>query len=411
MNEVAEVRGQLDDLSWLPEAQRKLLRYIVAMTWAQEFDSLAEKDIAQALHFGAGVVRSTALDLRAHLKEYYEGPGAHWQWRITIPKGKYRAVFEPVSPPAAEAVPPPTADPVPPPTIQPVLPLTVGPVPPLTVPGSFRNWGKSPMLMRIGLVVVGIVFGVVLILSLRVGQRSFWDPERFSTVLRGFSPALLVPQHTAGVLEWDLVSQDLPFQPKIDWYQFGVDNQHATQAGCQVPVGGGPAPALEAKPIGVAEPTDKWNLKKQLHFHSTLTDDFEAWTGFFFWSQWPGQTPPATWSFPAESDLTLILFAKNADVLEIGLRDATKINAECKLAIQVKSGWAGYRLPLADFQAKAHQVDSRLLELLIIAHSRKRGSASENTFAIALITTTPPLKHGTIDSRTTKRFLPVRSTD
>jgi TolB-like protein len=81
---------------------RNFLEYIVEETLAGRGDQLKERNIAvHALSRDSDfdsrldcVVRVMACKLRRALERYYHGPGAQAEWRIEVPRGGYRPLFE-----------------------------------------------------------------------------------------------------------------------------------------------------------------------------------------------------------------------------------------------------------------------------------------------------------------------------
>ncbi|MCI0359586.1 MAG: hypothetical protein L0211_14010 [Planctomycetaceae bacterium] len=81
---------------------RNFLQYIVEETLAGRESQLKERNIAvHALSREPDfdprldcVVRVMAGKLRRALERYYHGPGANAEWRIDVPRGGYRPVFE-----------------------------------------------------------------------------------------------------------------------------------------------------------------------------------------------------------------------------------------------------------------------------------------------------------------------------
>lgn len=361
-----EIRRNLDEIC-RSELFRKsehlilLLRFVVNETLQGEAGNFKEAAIESALNWRADKVRQDAVRLRGRLDKYYLGPGAGSDIRISIPKGAYRAEFTPMQAGAED----------------------------LGAPARSRAVPRSALFIACLIAVfgVGFIFG-----RLTAPAKSPAADPGLTAVLRCCTPAWIDPQQSNGTVSLRVREFDAQAPNEIDWYGFGVGSA-GVPSGCQVPAGVGlPSAALEPVPIGRGKMSD-FRPTRQLHFHSSLTEDFEAWTGPFFWNRpyRDESTEWVPWSLPANHDLIFILSAQNDDVLEIGLKDAERL--ECKLAIRVRRGWAGYRLPLADFRAKNHQIDPTRLVLLVLAHSRKRGSGLENTFEIALISSAPRLEN------------------
>jgi len=125
---------------------RNFLQYIVEEALAGRGGQLKERNIAvHALGREADfdprldcVVRVMAGKLRRALERYYHGPGASSPWRIDVPRGGYRPLFEQVGPDRDETAvqpamtPPPASGPVtvaaqrPVLAVVPLLPLTSG---------------------------------------------------------------------------------------------------------------------------------------------------------------------------------------------------------------------------------------------------------------------------------------------
>jgi hypothetical protein len=129
---------------------------------------------------------------------------------------------------------------------------------------------------------------------------------------------------------------------------------------------------------GLTQDTAAPDLVRQpshcLYYLSSLRGK-DGWTGFFFWRT--GILPSL--SIADKSHLVLILEAQEQDFLEIGLKDAHRI--ETKLPLPVVKGWAGYRIPLESFVG----VDTDAIKLVLLAHTRGVGSRDTNLFRIALI--------------------------
>ena len=113
----AEVRAELDRIlasKGFANAGRvsKLLRYVVEKTLAGETDQLKEYSVGVEVFERDekydprldSIVRVEAGRLRTKLDEYYNGNGVHSPVRISLPRGGYSAVFEPVTLPSAAVV-------------------------------------------------------------------------------------------------------------------------------------------------------------------------------------------------------------------------------------------------------------------------------------------------------------------
>ena len=81
---------------------KELLLFITERALTNRPEALTEREIALGL-FGRTldhvtnddtIVRSTARQLRAKLREYFEGHGRESPWIVEIPKGGYVPVFE-----------------------------------------------------------------------------------------------------------------------------------------------------------------------------------------------------------------------------------------------------------------------------------------------------------------------------
>jgi hypothetical protein len=82
-----------------------------------------------------------------------------------------------------------------------------------------------------------------------------------------------------------------------------------------------------------------------------------------------------------KSELIFVIDADDDDTLEIGLKDI--FAHDPKVALPIKKGWAGYRIPLSSFQ----DIEKGKVEIFLFAHSKGVGSKDKNSFRVVFIGT------------------------
>lgn len=152
------------------------------------------------------VVRGSARQLRAKLKEYFETEGAHEQWQLDIPKGGYVPVF------VRHEAPPAVTQPVP----------AAGPAP------QRKGWITTGMIAATALNVVFLFFNLWSARS----QQSSASGRPQSSLLSAFVPATTAPTRIV-VSDFSLALM-LVGGEQISLDDYSRSDYHHLQSGVQV---------------------------------------------------------------------------------------------------------------------------------------------------------------------------------
>lgn len=117
-------------------------------------------------------------------------------------------------------------------------------------------------------------------------------------------------------------------------------------------------------------------INNYLYYESRLNENRWGWTGFSIKRVFP----LSPWNLGNKSNLIFIIFAKQADKIEIGIKD--KYGRVDKPFLEIKEGWAGYKIPFTEFSG----LDWNKIELIQIAHALHLKGKASNIFKLGLLT-------------------------